>query len=184
MNRLMMNPYNINRKNQFERFITSGFIHKDYTHLGLNMFSLYFLGLAVEHDFIVLFGTTGIYYYLMLYLLAIAVSDLPTYFKEKNNPNYNSLGASGGVAAVVFAFIILEPMRYLCLFFALCMPGFILGSLYLVYSYFQSKRAKDNINHDAHLYGSLFGLIFCVIVYPRSIISFYEQVSGWLERIL
>ncbi|MEJ0057268.1 MAG: rhomboid family intramembrane serine protease [Bacteroidota bacterium] len=180
--RLMMNPYNIRHKGQYERFITSGFIHKDHMHLIFNMFSFTSSEPAVERDFVILFGSKGNYYFILLYLMAIAVSDLPTYFKQQNNPGYNSLGASGGVAAVVFAFIILEPMQYLCIFLALCMPGFVLGSLYIIYSYFQSKRANDHINHDAHLYGSLFGLLFCIIIYPVSIVRFYEQVSYWVEH--
>lgn len=178
--RLMMNPYNIKRKGQYDRFLTSGFIHKDHMHLIFNMFSLYFLGTAVERDFTILFGPRGAYYFIALYLMAIAVSDLPTYFKQKDNPGYNSLGASGGVAAIVFAFIILQPMQYLCIFFGLCMPGFILGSLYIGYSYFQGKSSSDHINHDAHLYGSLFGLLFCIVVYPPSIAGFYSQVTHWL----
>ncbi len=181
--RLMMNPYSIKRKRQYERFLTSGFIHKDHMHLIFNMFSLYFLGAAVEREFHILFGATGNVYFVALYLMAIAVSDLPTYFKQQDNPGYNSLGASGGVAAVVFAFIILEPMQYLCIFLAICMPGFVLGSLYIIYSYFQSKRANDNINHDAHLFGSLFGLLFCVVVYPPAIENFFQQVTHWLQHL-
>ena len=178
--RLMMNPFSIRTKGQYERFLTSGFIHKDHLHLILNMFSFYFLGSSVERDFSILFGASGPAYFIALYLLVIIVSDLPTYFKQKENPAYNSLGASGGVAAVVFAFIILQPMQYLCIFIGLCMPGFILGSLYIAYSYFQGRRSGDNINHDAHLYGSLFGLLFCIIIYPASIISFYDQISQWI----
>ena len=179
--RLMMNPYNIKRQAQYERFLSSGFIHLHHTHLILNMLSFYFLGTAVERVFVVLFGhTRGGVYFVLLYLFGIVVSDLPTYFKQRDNPGYNSLGASGGVAAVVFAFIILQPMQYLCLFFALCMPGFILGILYIGYSYYQGRKSKDNINHDAHLYGALFGLLFCVAVYPASISQFFKQVSYWL----
>ena len=179
--RLMMNPYLIKRQQQYERFLTSGFIHLHHTHLLLNMLSFYFMGTAVERVFVVLFGPTkGGVYFVLLYLLGIVTSDLPTYFKQKDNPGYNSLGASGGVAAVVFAFIILQPMQYLCLFIALCMPGFILGLLYIVYSYYQGRRSKDNVNHDAHLYGALFGLLFCIAVYPTSIGRFIQQVSSWL----
>lgn len=177
---LMMNPYAIRHHQQYYRFLSSGFIHKDHMHLLLNMLSFYFLGTMVERVFIVLFGSRGSLYFILLYILAIVVSDLPTYFKQKDNPGYNSLGASGGVAAVVFGFIILEPMQYICLYFAICMPGFILGTLYIVYSYYQGRKSNDNINHDAHLYGALFGLLFCVVVYPASIGHFIHQVSYWL----
>lgn len=178
---LMMNPFSISRKQQYYRFLTSGFIHRDHMHLLMNMISFYFLGTAVEQVFDYLFGPAGSVYFVALYLLAIIVSDLPTYFQKRNSPAYNSLGASGGVAAVVFAFIIFQPMQYICIFFALCMPGFILGILYIGYSYFQGKRSNDNINHDAHLYGSLFGLLFCLIVYPPSFMNFVREVSGWMS---
>lgn len=179
--RLMMNPYAIRHKKQFYRLLTSGFIHKDQMHLIFNMISFYFLGTMVEQVFVGLFGSAGSFYFVLMYGLAIVVSDLPTYWKQKGNQNYNSLGASGGVAAVVFAFIILEPMQYICLYFAICMPGFILGTLYLLYSYYQGRKSNDNINHDAHLYGALFGLVFCTMIYPACIGNFIRQVTLWIS---
>ena len=176
---LMMNPYMISSRNQYYRFLTSGFIHKDHMHLLLNMFSFYFFGGAIEHVFKILFGDIGGFYFIFLYLFAIVVSDLPTFLKHRNNPGYNSLGASGGVAAVIFAFIILLPLEKICIYFALCMPGFILGTLYLVFSYYQGRKGNDGINHDAHLYGALFGLFFCIILYPASVPNFIRQVMSW-----
>lgn len=126
-----------------------------------------------------MFGQAGGLYFIALYILAIVVSDLPTFFKHKNNPGYNSLGASGGVSAVIFAFIIFQPLSDICLYFALCMPGFILGALYILFSWYQGRKSNDNINHDAHLYGALFGLIFCIVVAPSSIGSFFEQIQTW-----
>lgn len=176
---LMMNPYYTSRHQQYYRFISSGFIHKDHMHLLWNMFSLYFFGTAIEREFQAMFGNAGGLYFLGLYLIAIVVSDLPTFFKHKNNPGYNSLGASGGVSAVIFAFIIFEPLSDICIYIALCMPGFILGALYIVFSWYQGKRSNDNINHDAHLYGALFGLLFCIVVAPSSIGNFFEQIQTW-----
>lgn len=178
--RLMMNPYNINRKQQYYRFITSGFIHGDQMHLLFNMLSLYFFGPAVEQVFSMIFGSLGPIYFVVLYLMAIVVSDVPTYWKQRNNPAYNALGASGGVSAIIFAFIIFEPLRDICLYFALCLPGFILGTAYIIFSYYQGKRSRDNINHDAHLFGALFGLVFCMVLYPSAIENFYAQISQWL----
>jgi membrane associated rhomboid family serine protease len=178
--RLMMNPYLIKTKGQYYRFISSGFIHKDHTHLLWNMFSFYIFGTAVERDFGSLFDKSGIYYFIALYLTAIVVSDIPTYLKERNNTNYNSLGASGGVGSVIFVFIILQPLQSLCLYFALCMPGFIFGAGYMAYTYYQGRKSNDNINHDAHLYGAVYGLLFCVIVYPASLPLFYQQVKYWI----
>lgn len=175
----MMNPYKIKTQGQYYRFITSGFIHQNHMHLILNMFSFFFFGRVIETVFGMVFAGWGAIYYVALYLIAIVVSDLPSYFKNNNNPRYNSLGASGGVAAVIFASIVFQPLQYICLFLAICLPGFILGTAYIIYSYYQGKKANDNINHDAHLYGAVFGFIFCVIFYPPSISNFFKQIMSW-----
>ena len=179
MQMLIMNPYVVNQRKQYYRLLTSGFIHKDHTHLLWNMLSLFFFGGVIEREFEKIFDARGTVYYILLYTIGIIVSDIPTLFKNKDNPGYNSLGASGGVAAVIFASIILLPLQDICLYFAICMPGFILGTLYLVFSYYQGRKANDGINHDAHLYGALFGLVFCAVLYPASIPQFIDQVSGW-----
>jgi len=180
MRKHMMNPFLIHSRQQYYRFITSGFIHKDFVHLLWNMLSLYFFGSVVEQIFKDIWGSTlGAVYFIILYVLGIIVSDIPTYFKHRNNPGYNALGASGGVASVIFVSIIFFPLNYICLYFALCIPGFILGTLYLIYSYFYGRKSMDNINHDAHMYGALFGLVFCVVMYPSSIKSFFEQIMEW-----
>jgi membrane associated rhomboid family serine protease len=179
MANLIHNAYRVSHQNEYHRFLTSGFVHQDHMHLLMNMFSLYFFGLAVEHVFQYAFGSSGGLYFIALYLLGIIVSDVPSYFKNRNNPRYNSLGASGGVAAVIFAFIIFQPLQDICIFFALCLPGFILGTAYIIYSWYQGKKSNDNINHDAHLYGALFGLLFCMVLYPHSIVDFFDQIKNW-----
>jgi len=180
MARLIHNAYMVNRRGQYYRFLTSGFIHKDHMHLLWNMFSFYFFGSAVEQIFRMIFGdVVGIISYLGLFLLGIVVSDVPAYFKNKDNPGYNSLGASGGVSSVIFAFILFQPLADICIYFALCIPGFIMGTLYVLFSWYQGRRSNDNINHDAHLYGALFGLIFCAVMVPESIQLFFEQIKNW-----
>ena len=179
LNGFLMNPYMITKRGQYYRLITSGFVHGNHMHLLFNMFSFYFFGSAVEMLFAYIFGSTGNVYFILLYGLAIIVSDLPTLFKHQSNPGYNSLGASGGVSAVIFAFILFLPLEDICFYGVLCFPGFILGAVYVIYSYYQSKRSRDRINHDAHLYGALFGLVFCVVLYPASLGLFIEQISKW-----
>jgi membrane associated rhomboid family serine protease len=177
--KFMMNPYRIHRNREYYRFITSGFIHNDHMHLLMNMISFYFFGHAVEQVFGYVFGEAGSLYFILLYLIAIVVSDLPSYLKFKDHAGYNSLGASGGVSAVIFAFIIFQPLAPICLFVKLCLPGFIMGLLYIIFSYYQGKRSNDNVNHDAHLYGAVFGLVFCIILHPSSIPDFFNQVRQW-----
>lgn len=179
LRRFIMNPYLIATRKQYYRFLTSGFIHRDHMHLLMNMISLFFFGGVMEKVFQSIFGELGGVYYVLLYLMAIVVSDVPTYLKHSHNPGYNSLGASGGVAAVVFASIIFLPLQKICLYFAICIPGFILGPLYLIYSSYQGRKANDSINHDAHLYGALFGLLFCAVLYPASLPHFIQEVMTW-----
>ncbi len=180
LSRLIMNPYRVRHNGEYYRFITSGFIHAHYPHLMFNMFSFYFFGPAVESIFHAIFPQAGGVLYVVFYLMALIVSDISTYIKYSDSPGYNSLGASGAVSAIVFAFIVFNPIEpHLCVFFALCMPGIILGILYLIFSYQQARGSNDSINHDAHLFGALFGVIFCIAVYPRSIQLFIEQIRNW-----
>lgn len=176
---LTMNPYMITKRGQYYRLVTSGFIHGDHMHLLFNMFSFYFFGSQLEYIFQVIFEEMGSTYFIAMYILAIIISDVPTLFKHQNNPAYNSLGASGAVSAVIFACILFQPLQDICLYAVLCFPGFILGTVYLIYSYFSAKRSRDRINHDAHLYGALFGLVFCIVLYPDSVRMFIEQMASW-----
>ena len=177
MRKFIMNPYLVKSRGQYYRFITSGFLHKDHVHLIFNMIALYFFGPIVETIFTAIFGPLGLLYFVVLYLIALIVSDVPSYLKHVANPGYNSLGASGAVSAVVFAFILFLPLEKICLYFVLCINGFILGIIYLIYSYYQGKKGGDLINHDAHFYGAVFGLLFCIVLYPNSAIVFWEQLK-------
>lgn len=114
-----------------------------------------------------------------MYLLGIIVSDIPSFIKHKDAPYYNALGASGGVSSLLFSFIIFDPTQDLCLYGLLCFPGFIWGALYIVYSFYMGKKGQDNINHDAHLYGGLFGIVFTIIAVPGVIPNFIDQLSNF-----
>ncbi|GAB4005801.1 rhomboid family intramembrane serine protease [Spirosoma sp. KCTC 42546] len=180
MDRLIMNPYRVASRGEYYRLITSGFLHADWGHLFFNMLSFYFFGGFIEQLFNYLFASSGPIYLVGFYLAAILVSDIPTLLKHKNDPGYNSLGASGGVSAIIFAAILFRPLTPIYLFFIpIGIPGFIFGPLYLAYSYYESRRGAGNINHDAHFYGALFGILFMVIVYPQVLPDFFEQIAGW-----
>lgn len=178
--RWMLNPYMVVHRKQYYRVITSGLIHKDYMHLILNMMSMYFFGPIIENLFYVFFGhTTGVVYFIALYLITMVVADIPSIIRHRDHYAYNSLGASGAVSGVVFAFIAFLPTQDVCLYFVICLPGFILGALYIIFSYYQDKRGADHINHSAHLFGALAGLIFCVIIHPQVVPQFFEQLTHW-----
>ena len=156
LDKWVMHPSRVSKYNEYYRFITSGFIHADVGHLIFNMFSLYFFGEAMEMFLGQIFGSNGTFYYLALYIAGIIVSEIPTFLKHRKNSGYKSLGASGGVSALLFAFILLAPLQKVCLYFAICIPGFIFGAIYMAYSFYESRKMGGRVNHDAHLYGAIF----------------------------
>ena len=174
----MMHPYQVYQSGEYYRFITSGFIHSNYGHLAFNMITFFFFGRYVEQSFTYFFGSIGGYYFIALYLLGIVVSDIPSYWKNKTNVNYSAIGASGGVSAVLFSSILIDPLNKIYVYF-IPMPGFLLGALYLAYSFYQGKKMSDNINHDAHMYGAIFGTIFTIILRPTFFSEFFQQLMGY-----
>ncbi len=188
---LIFYPPAISKRKQYYRFITCGLIHADYGHLIFNMLALYLFGKSVENGFIELFGSSGRYIYLLMYVSALVVSLLPSYFRNKDSYNYRSLGASGAVSAVIFAGLMLAPETEVYIFFIpIPIPGFIFAPLYLLISALLDKRGKDNINHSAHIWGAIYGLAFVIIAaslveynaveagYER--IKAYMQLKGWI----
>ena len=152
-------PYYTKRDNQYYRFITSGFLHADWMHLIFNMFTLYFFGSNLEY-YLNVFGLGGNIAYLLIYFLGMIVADIPSFLKHNNDPNYRSLGASGAVSAVVFAVIVFSPWSKIYLYAFLQISAVIYAVLYIAYCIYMGKKSNDNVNHDAHLWGSLFGLVF------------------------
>jgi len=163
---LIFYPPDISR-NQYYRFITHGLIHADYFHLIFNMIALYSFGEAVEKWLFsnpCLFGESGRYFFLLLYISALIVASIPDYFKYRNNYQFRSLGASGAVSAVIFASITLLPQLPInFVFIPVGIPGFIFGIIYLVASAYMDKRGGGRINHSAHLWGALFGIVFVIV---------------------
>lgn len=176
INKLIFWPAAMKDKKQFYRFISSGFIHADWMHLGFNMLTLYFFGRYVESYFRQIFAP-GIY--VLFYLLAMIAADIPTYLKHRDDYYYRSLGASGAVSAVLFASILFDPWAKLYLFFIpIGIPAFIFGAIYIWYCIYMGKRGQDNINHNAHLWGALFGIAFLVVFEPKIIPYFFQQLLG------
>lgn len=182
MNDLIFYPPAVSKNNQYYRFITCGFIHADWGHLLFNMISFYFFGQFVETAFEYIFGTGGKLLYLLMYVLALIVSLLPTYFKNVDNHYYRSLGASGAVSAVIFAGILLDPANKIYLMFIpVGIPGFVFGPVYLLISAWLDRKGSDNINHSAHIWGALFGVAFMIIAGYAS--NEYNAVEEFVNKI-
>ncbi len=179
--KLLHNPFLAHTNKQYYRLLSSGFIHSGWSHLGFNMLTFFFFGGVVERVYTKNYGDFwGSAIFLGVYLIAIIISDLPSYFKYKDMPAYSSLGASGGVSAIVFASILFQPTNDLfLLLIPIPIPAFVLGTLYVVYSYYQSKNSNDNINHSAHLYGAVAGFVISAILIPSAVSEFFVQLSSY-----
>jgi membrane associated rhomboid family serine protease len=163
-NDLIFYPPAVTHSKQWYRFFTCGFIHADFGHLALNMYAFYMFGQYVEESFTYIFFEKGKILYLLMYLTSLFVCLLPTYSKHKEDSWYKSLGASGAVSAVIFAFILLDPLQKIGLIIlpGPGLPGFIFGVLYLIISSYLDKRGGGNINHSAHIWGALYGIAFTI----------------------
>lgn len=161
--KLLFHPVTISQNNQWYRFLSSGFIHADGWHLIINMIVLWSFGNAIENrHYPEYLGEYSTVKYLVLYFGGIIVASIPSYIRHKNDARYSALGASGGVAAVVFAVILFDPWDNLYLYGAIPIPKIIAGVGYIIYSWVKDKRANDNIGHMAHLTGAIWGFVFTI----------------------
>jgi membrane associated rhomboid family serine protease len=172
LNGLLLWPARMNGPGQYYRFLTAGFVHADYMHLLFNMFTFYFFGGLLE-------ATPGVgpEKLIILYLTGIIISCIPSFIKKRTHPGYRSLGASGGVAAIIFASIYLAPWNKIYMFFAIGMPSIVFAVLYLAYTAYLARKGAGIVNHDAHLWGSVYGLVFMIIIDPSHGLYFIEQLA-------
>jgi membrane associated rhomboid family serine protease len=162
------------QRGQYERLFTYGLVHADVAHLLFNMITLFFFGRMIEGFLAERFGLWAFPFF---YLSALLVSVLPGYFRHARDPHYRTLGASGAVSAVLFAFILLAPWNLIFVFF-LPVPAVIYGALYIGYSVYMDRRGDDRINHSAHLWGAVYGLVFMLIAEPRVLGHFLSQLAS------
>ncbi|MBK7689837.1 MAG: rhomboid family intramembrane serine protease [Bacteroidetes bacterium] len=171
--KLLLSPYSIHR-NQKERFrlLSHGFVHADIGHLAFNMITLYFFGREIEQS---IMSPTE---YVLFYVSAVIFAGLPSYKKNIDNPEYKAVGASGAVSAVMFILVLYSPWSVIYLKFIIPIYFILFAAGYLLYSSYQSKHGKDNIAHDVHLWGALYGLAFTLIFHPESLRIFLDQIQN------
>lgn len=177
--RYCLNPYNLIRNKQYDRIITHAFLHGSWTHLIINMLVLWSFSLALLQYINHFFNVSEVLIFLILYFGAIIASSIYSIMKNKDNINYNAVGASGATSAVVFACIFFNPWHKLYFFGVLPIPGIIFGVIYLIYSYRMAKKSSDNIGHDAHFWGAVFGLFFFIIIKPGLLNFFLNQLTNF-----
>jgi membrane associated rhomboid family serine protease len=167
--RLMLHPYSVFRGERTYTIITSGFIHKDWTHLIFNMMSYFFFAFRLE-------AYLGHWQFGLLYMASLVLSDLPTIIKQKDDYGYHSLGASGAISAVIFSCILFDPRSSMYLMFLpIPIPAWLFGILYLAYCMYASKQSRDAINHDAHFFGAISGIMITILLYHQIIPHFLGQ---------
>jgi len=174
MDRLTLWPPAIARRHEYDRLVTYGFVHADWTHLLFNMMTLYFFGPLSERFYA---ATMGPLAYPLFYLSAMVAAILPTYLRHRNDATYRSLGASGAVAAVLFTFVLLNPWATIYVFVVPC-PAIIFGVLYLGYSAWADRQGHGNINHAAHLWGAVYGMAFAIVAEPRLPAAFLDRLMS------
>jgi membrane associated rhomboid family serine protease len=175
---LILHPYDVSRGKRIYTVITSGLIHNDWMHLFFNMLSYYFFAFNLE-------PILGHWQFGLLYTLSLILSDLPTIYKHKNDDWYHSLGASGAVSAVIFSAIMFSPLsKMMILPIPFAIPAVLFGVLYLIYCNYASRYAQDNINHDAHMFGALSGLLITIVLNPHVVNSFIIQISEGVQSLI
>jgi membrane associated rhomboid family serine protease len=174
LERLILWPPAISRQHQYDRLVTYGLIHAGPGHLLVNMFTLFFFSPLIEQAYTIFLGKLG---FLVFYVGALIVSILPTFLANRDNPRYRSLGASGAVSAVLFAFVLLKPWETIYLFAILPVPAIVFAVLYVVYSIYMDSRSSDNVNHSAHLWGAAFGVSFTLLMNPHLFSLFLASLA-------
>jgi len=168
--RSLFRPYWFLRRKQYASIVTSGFVHADLPHLIFNMVTFWFFAFPLEKQI-------GPVRFAVLYVLGLVVSDLGTYFKHRNDPQYASLGASGAISAVLFAAIVYFPwMELFIIPIPVPIPAPLFAVGYVAYSWYSARQARGRINHDAHLGGALFGIVFVLLTDPGA----FTQLLRWL----
>jgi membrane associated rhomboid family serine protease len=177
LSKLMFNAYLVKHSNQWYRAVTHAFIHSGWMHLLVNMWVLWNFGGMVEDAFDLHRGIVGCGAFIGLYLGGILFATLPSYQRHQDNFSYNSLGASGAVAAVLFSAIYFDPiMDLIIMFIPIPIPAVIFGVLYLALEWYMDKKSNDNIAHDAHFWGAAFGFAYSLAMVPSQMEYFIDAI--------
>jgi membrane associated rhomboid family serine protease len=180
LERLILWPPAISRGNEWYRLVSYGLVHASPAHLLFNMFTLYFFGSVIEQAYAILLGPFGFAWF---YAGGLVVSILPSYLANRDNAAYRSLGASGAVSAVLFTFILLQPWATILVWFV-PLPAIVYAVLYVGYSIWMDRKASDNVNHSAHLWGAAYGVALTVVLRPSLISAFLERLAHPQMRMM
>lgn len=176
--RFKHSPYRVVHYKEYYRLLTSGFLHGSWAHLLINLFVFWQFGDFVENFiFYSVFGKViGGILYALLVLLSIIAGNIHSTIVHKNDSYYGSIGLSGAVSAILFSYVLINPWSKIYLYAIIPIYTIVAAVLYLVYSQWASKNSRDNVDHSAHFYGAIFGLIFTILVYPDIVPYFIDRL--------
>lgn len=165
-------PYDFYHNKKYFSIISSGFVHGDFPHLLFNGITYFFFAFQIERAY-------GSLQFLLIYYLSLIISDLPSLYKYKDDYRYGSLGASGAISGVLFSYILLNPWGQLGIMIIpfVPIPAFIFGILYLIWEQYSSNRG-DGVNHSAHFWGAIAGLLLTIILVPGILDNFIFRLFG------
>lgn len=181
--KLSLSPFSMVRNNEWWRFITHGLVHVNYTHLLINMLVFWSFGGNVVRIFGAL-EEQGIisgsqFWFLGLYLGALIFSSSRDFSRERENVMFNSVGASGAVSAMVFTSIFFAPWSKIYFMAIVPIPAVVFGGVYLWYENRLSGRKSGSVNHTAHIYGAIFGLLFPLLMDPKLLLHFMSELMNF-----
>ncbi|MDR2011318.1 MAG: rhomboid family intramembrane serine protease [Bacteroidales bacterium] len=178
-NKLLLWPYSVVHRKEYYRIITHGFIHADWAHLIVNMLVFWSFGTVLIRYFQYFWHGYAVLLFLLLYISAIVVSSIYSVIKHKGDYGYSAVGASGATSAIIFASMFFDPWNMIYFFGIIPIPGILFGVIYLIYSYKMAKRGTDNIGHDSHFWGAVYGFVFPLIFKPSLFGFFIQQLKNW-----
>ena len=184
--RLALSPYQVVHHRQYYRLLSHMFVHGGSMHLVVNLIVLFSFGTDVIDSFEYLaegeMMSIPTLHMLVLYFGGGVTAAVLGLRRHKDDPSALSVGASGGVASVVFTSIFFDPWGLLYVFGLVPIPGILFGVAYILYSWRMADRANDNIDHRAHLYGALFGLIYPLLINHKFFTFFLQGLQDfpWL----
>jgi len=175
-NAFSLQPYMIVKRFQIYRNLTHGLLHGSWSHLIINMLVFYSFGSLIVEIFCEIWDNSGYFLFILLYFSAIIVSSIFSTIKHRNNPYYVAIGASGATSAIIFCSILFAPWNKIYFFGIIPIPAIFFGGIYLIYCFIMGRRGKDNIGHDAHFWGAIYGFLFPLIFKPSIISYFFSQL--------
>ena len=178
IDKFKFDAYRIVHRKEYYRLFTYGFFHGGWMHLLINMFVLYSFGNAILYYFRASIRWNSNLLFLFFFLSALIISSLYSLFKEKDNPYYSAIGASGAVSGAIFITILYAPWQIIYLYF-IPVPGILLGLGYLIYSRVMSEKNIDNVGHDAHFWGAVYGFIFPIMFNPALLPHFFRALVSF-----